>query len=223
VRWLVPRGDTVSFRNSVPALHLPGLSGQPQVRVQFTDGRTSLLLDPGQKSGPLQVSRETWYYAMPVLGGMIPAGLGDMGYLAPDDSPPVVRPPTTAPVPPPAGGPPPGSPAASPRGRPATPAGGTRDPGSTSGGEQSPGAPGTRPAGSPAPGVAQGPPPPPPRGDRLAAVGRQDPRVPPAASGGGATRPVARSAWLGGGMLALLVLWAFVVRALLHERRRSTA
>src|SRR4051812_17007557 len=216
VRWLVPRGDTVSFRNSLPALRLPGVTSQPQVRVQFTDGRTSLLLNPGEKSGPVQVTRETWYYAMPVVGGMSPAGLGDMGSRARDASARVVGPPTTAPADDSGGRVPPGqakkrtpTPAATGT---AARAGSGSDPGHDA--DDTPAAtsgPPSPAATSPAAGPTSGP---------LDAIARQEPRVPPAASGGGG-RPATRSAWLGGGLLVLLVLWPLVVRALLHERRRT--
>jgi hypothetical protein len=216
VRWLVPKGDTVSFRNSLPALHLPGLTSQPQVRVQFTDGRTSLLLDPGEKSGPVQVTRETWYYAMPVVGGTFPVGLGDMGYLAPDASAPVVEPPTTAAAGGTGGRVPPGqakkrTPSPSATGT-AAPAGSGADPGHDA--DDTPGTPSTSPSAATASPAAS------PTGGPLDAIARQDPQVPPAASGGGG-RPAARSAWLGGGLLVLLILWTLVVRALLHERRRT--
>jgi hypothetical protein len=216
VRWLVPKGDTVSFRNSLPALHLPGLSGQPQVRVQFTDGRTPLLLNPAEKSGPVRVTSETWYYAMPVVGGMFPVGLGDMGYLAPDASAPVVEPPTTAPADGSGGRVPPGqvkkrtpSPAATTRAGTAAQPGSGSDPGHDA--DDTPSTSPSPATASPAASPTSGP---------LDAIARQDPQVPPAASGGGG-RPAARSAWLGGGLLVLLALWTLVVRALLHERRRT--
>ncbi|MFL6076902.1 MAG: hypothetical protein ACJ73S_26205 [Mycobacteriales bacterium] len=217
VRWLVPRGDTVSFRNSLPALHLPGLSGQPQVRVQFTDGRTSLLLNPGEQSGPLQVTRETWYYTMPVLDGMLPFGLGDMGYLAPDASAPVVQAPTTAPAADTGVRVPPGqAKKRAPTPTATTGAGAAQvgaDPGHDA--DDTPGPPSATPSSAAtSPGAS-------PTSDPIDAIARQDPQVPPAAGGGGG-RPAARSAWLGGGLLVLLVLWTLIVRALLHERRRAS-